>query len=139
MNPWVKTTATLLIGFLLGIAATGLALPHFFHPHHHPGLADADRILKKLSSKLNLTQDQKTKAELLLKQNLPKGDALRREDEAKFDALRSAFNTQLRAILNPDQQKKLDDMVAKWENREKEDGHSFGCGPMGPTPTVAGK
>jgi len=135
MQPWIKTTVIFLIGFSLGVAGTGLAIHSFFHPHHPPGLADADRILKRLSSRLDLNADQKTKTEALLKQELPKGEALHQESDAKFDALRASFNTQLRVLLNPDQQKKLDEMVAKWEKREKDEGH-FGCG-SGPVSAAA--
>ncbi|HEY5040016.1 MAG TPA: hypothetical protein VIJ93_13190 [bacterium] len=136
MKPWLKTTILLLIGFLLGIAAAGLAVPRFFHPHQHSGLADANRILKKLSSKLVLNDGQKEKVALLLKQELPKRDALCKEGDTKFDALRASFNAQLRTILNPDQQKKLDDMVAQWEKREKKEDHSFGLG-SGPVSAAA--
>src|ERR1039458_5880086 len=119
MKPWIKISLTLLIGFLLGVTATGLAIHHYFHPHHPPGIQDADRILKRLSSRYDLTEDQKAKVEALLKQELPKTEALRNEGDAKFKSLRDSFDSQLRALFNLDQQKKLDEMVAKWEQRQK--------------------
>jgi len=125
MKPWLKTTFIFLIGFFLGVAATGLIFPRVFHPHHPPGAADADRILKRLSSELGLTADQKEKVSALLKQELPKADALRAEGDAKFKALRESFNTQLRAILDPEQIKKHDALMAKWAKRDKEPN----CGP----------
>ncbi len=132
MKSWIKTSLTLLIGFLLGVTATGIVIHHFFGPHHPPGIVDADRILKRLVSRYDLTEDQKGKVSVLLKQELPKTDALRKEGDEKFKALRDSFNSQLRALLTPDQQKKLDDMVAKWEQKQKERSHFFGCdnGPV---------
>ncbi len=132
MKPWMKTALTFLIGFLLGVAATGLVIHHFFGPHHPPGVADVDRILRRLSSRYDLTADQKEKVAALLKQELPKTEALRKEGEVKFKALRDSFNIQLRALLSPDQQKKLDDMLAKWEQKQKERPRFFGCddGPV---------
>ncbi len=132
MKPWIKTFLTLLIGFLLGVTATGLVIHQFFRPHHPPGIVDSSRILKRLVSRYDLNEDQKAKVEVLLKQELPKTDALRKEGDLKFKALRDSFNSQLRALLNPDQQKKLDDMLIKWEQKQKEKSRFFGCddGPV---------
>ncbi len=139
MASWLKTSLTLLIGFLLGVAATGIVLHHFFRPHHPPGIADADRVLKHLDSKLGLSADQKEKVAALLKQELPKADALRDEGDKKFRALRESFNAQLRPLLNPDQQKKYDDMVAQWEKRQKEEGHPLACGGAVSMEAVTGR
>jgi hypothetical protein len=132
MKPWIKTAFTLLIGFLLGVTATGLVIHQYFRPHHPAGLQDADRILKRLSSRLDLNPGQKEKVALLLQQELPKSGALRKESDVKFKALRDSFNTQLRAILDAGQQKKLDDMVAKWEQKQKTEARFLGCdnGPV---------
>jgi hypothetical protein len=126
MQPWMKTTALLLIGALLGVAGTSLVFHRYGRPHH-PGAADTDRILKHLSSKLDLTADQKEKTATLLKLELPKADALREEGDKKFKALRESFNTQFRPLLNTDQQKKYDEMVAQHQKREAQGDHPFGC------------
>lgn len=128
MKPWIKTVCVFFIGLLMGVAATCLVFRLCFHPHHPPGAADAGRILKHLDSKLGLTADQKEKVSLLLNQELPKADNLRMEGDKKFKALRTSFHAQLRALLDPDQQKKLDEMQAKWENRLKQEGHGIDSG-----------
>ena len=129
MKPWLKSSLLLLIGFLAGVAATGITLRFCFHPHHPPGVADADRILKHLDSKLGFTADQKDKVAALLKEELPKGDALRQETDGKFKALRESFRAQLRALLNPDQVKKYDGMVAQADARMRKQDKFLGCGP----------
>lgn len=139
MKPWLKSTITLLVGFLLGAAATGLVLHQIFPPHHPPGAADADRVLKRLDSKLGFTADQKEKVALLLKQELPKADVLRKEGDEKFQALRNSFNSQLRLLLTPDQQKKYDDMVAQWEQRRRKQQMIFGCGAPVSVEPVTGR
>jgi hypothetical protein len=136
--PWLKTTITFLIGFLLGIAATGLTCHFFFPPHHPPGIADADRILKHLDSKLNFTPDQRGKVEALLKEELPKADALRQDSDAKFHALWLSFRTRLRPLLNPDQLQKYNDMVAKWDKHEAEERAGRGDAPVS-TEAVTGR
>ena len=119
MKPWIKNSIPILIGFLVGVAATSAAFRLCFHPHHPPGAADADRVLKRLDSKLNFTADQRDKVAQLLKQELPKADALRKEGDVKFQALRNSFRTQLRTLLTPEQSKKFDDMTAKWDQHNK--------------------
>ena len=140
MKPWMKTCVTLLIGFLVGIAATAITLRFCAHPPHHPpGMADEDRILKHLTSKLGLTDDQKTKVKALLDTTLPKTDALHNEEDLKLHELRDSFNSQLRPLLTPDQQLKFDLMVAKWEKREKDQNGAPPSGTPPPTGAVSGK
>jgi hypothetical protein len=140
MKPWLKTLVILLIGFLLGAAATGLVLRHFFQPHHPPGLADADRILNRLDSKLGFTAEQREKVRLLLNHELPKADKLRKETDTKFQAIWLNIRAGLRPLLNPGQIQKYNAMVAKWEKHEKEmekrhaQGNSAAC-----TGAVTGK
>lgn len=119
MKPWLKNSILILIGFLVGVAATGVAFRFCFHPHHPPGAADSDRVLKRLDSNLGFTPDQREKVAQLLKLELPKADALRKEGDGKFQALRDSFRSQLRPLLNPDQLKKFNEMTAKWDQHDK--------------------
>jgi hypothetical protein len=122
----MKTTALLLIGFLLGVAAASFAFNRFFHPRH-PGMADMDRILSHLTSKLDLTADQKVKVEALLREHLPKADALREQGDKKFQDLRETFHAKLRPLLNEAQWAKFEEMVAQHRMREAQQDHPFGC------------
>lgn len=138
MKPWIKSAAIFAAGFLLGVAAFGLVVHHCFKRFGPP--PNSEVILKMLSSKLSLTPDQKGKVSDLLKEQTPKMEALRQESQDRFKAQRDTFNAKLKLLLNPDQQKKLDEMTAKWESRDHAKNCSpFGCGPMGLTPTVTGK
>ncbi len=139
MKPWIKIAAVFAAGFLLGGAASGLVIHHCFR-HFGGAPPNSDMILKMLSSKLSLTPDQKDKVSALLKVEAPKMEALHKDSQDRFKAQRDSFNGKLRPLLNPDQLQKLDEMIAKWENRGHEkDCHPFGCGLMGLTPTVTGK
>jgi hypothetical protein len=123
----MKTTFIFLFGFLLGISVASVVLYHLCRPHHPPGMADQARILSHLTSRLNLTPDQQEKVTVLLKQMLPQTESLRQEGDQKFKSLRDAFNSQLRSLLNPDQQKTLDEMISQHDKRLGEANHSFGC------------
>jgi hypothetical protein len=81
-------------------------------------MRNPDSVLGSLSHRLDLAPEQQQKVLLLLKAQMPKSEALRNEQREKFKALRASFDAQLRPLLNPDQQKKLDLMVADWEKKE---------------------
>lgn len=138
MAPWLKTTLTFLTGLLLGAAVTGLTFHFCFPPHHPPGIADADRILKHLDSKLKFTPDQREKVSTLLKQELPKADNLRQDTDAKFHALWLNFRSQLRPLLNSEQLQKYNEMVAKWDKHETEERAGTGAAPVS-TEAVTGR
>jgi len=139
MKPWIKMAAIFAAGFLLGGAASGLAIHHCFR-HFGGGPPNSEAILKMLSSKLSLTAEQRDKVAALLKDHSPKMEALRNKTHDDFKAQREAFNLKLRPLLNPDQQKKLDEMTARWNKRESgKNCYPFGCGTAGQTPTVTGK
>src|SRR3990172_2250540 len=113
MRTWVKNTALLSLGFLSGITAMGLA---YQHCDKRPTSRDPDRILDRLSEKLDLNEGQKLKVAELLKKELPKGQALQKETHQKFKTLRLSFDRQLMPLLDDHQKKKLEAMEAQWEN-----------------------
>jgi hypothetical protein len=53
----------------------------------------------------------------VLEKNHPAMTALHEQFRPKFQALREATRTEIRLLLNPAQQKKFDDLSAKWEQR----------------------
>jgi periplasmic protein CpxP/Spy len=82
-----------------------------------------DRHLEMLSKRLNLTDDQKAKVKPLLEnefkqmQDLRQNSSLSREDKrAKFREIRESTNSQIRSLLNSDQQKSFDE----WQQQMKE-------------------
>ena len=114
MRPWLKFTSVFCLGLLTGIAGTGIALRNCMTP---PSANRPDEVLNRLSSKLDLSQDQKVKVADLLKKEMQKGEALHKETHLKFKTLRDSFDNQLKPYLNPEQQKRLDLMAAQWEGR----------------------
>ncbi len=76
-------------------------------------------IIKKLSKKLELSPEQKLKVREVFEETRPQMEALRAEVAPKFDAIRKSVNRKIRPILNVDQQKKFDEIEARWETRRK--------------------
>jgi periplasmic protein CpxP/Spy len=83
-----------------------------------------NRRMDMMSKKLNLTDDQKAKMKPLLEnevkqmQDLRQDTSLsRQEKRAKFQQMRESTNSQIRSLLNPDQQKKFDEMQQQMKER----------------------
>lgn len=94
------------------------------HMGHRPMMPSvADRI-KHLTQKLNLTDDQQAKLKPILEdqrkqmEQIHNDSSLSREDRfSKMQQVRASSDTQIKAVLTADQQKKFDKM------REEQRGH----------------
>jgi periplasmic protein CpxP/Spy len=98
--------------------------------HGRRKMPSADQQLQHMTKVLNLSEDQQAKIKPILEDRqqkmsaLMQDNSLSREDRrAKFREIGSSSHEQIRAILTPDQQKKMDEMRAKREARwEKKKG-----------------
>ena len=118
MNTGLKFLAVFICGLLLGGAATGYYIHHCFKRTWVNG-GNCDHFLGYLSKKLDLTADQKEKIAAIFKEETPKLDALHKESHDKVWALMEDVTARIRLVLNPDQQKKLDEMKAQWAKHDK--------------------
>jgi protein CpxP len=99
---------------LSALALSGLALAN------DPQDAGGDRggrrgrgghaSLERMTDDLNLTPDQKAKIQPILDQARPQLEQIHREAMEKTKALMDNVRTQIRPMLTPEQQKKLDEM-----------------------------
>lgn len=137
MRTFFKNAAIFSLGLLSGVTATGLALRHCYEP---PPTSNPDQVLDRLSDKLDLSDDQRGKVSALLRQELPKGEALHEETHKKFKALRDSFDEQLKPYLSPEQQKRLEIMSKQWEGHPNAQSHLFiyrWSFRMGSTPSIS--
>jgi periplasmic protein CpxP/Spy len=98
-------------------------------PEHGRGHMDPAMRTKRLTKELNLTSDQQTKVLDILKsaqskmQDLRSDSSVPQEDRrSKMMEIHKASDDQIRAILEPDQQKKFDAMQSKqrqWQGRHQ--------------------
>jgi Spy/CpxP family protein refolding chaperone len=98
---------------LLALAAAGaIALGGFVVVQAQPGPGGAGHMhafgLRGITDKLNLTADQQTKVQPILDAAKPQMAAIHQEAMQKMHTVMNSTLSQIRPLLNADQQKKLD-------------------------------
>ncbi len=83
--------------------------------------------LERTTERLNLTPEQKVQVQPIIDQATPQIENIRREAMEKTRAVLENAMAQIRPMLTPEQQKKLDD--AQNERREGREGHGGRKGP----------
>ncbi|MEX2044707.1 MAG: hypothetical protein WD941_05085 [Opitutus sp.] len=84
------------------------------------GGGSTDAQIERIDAAVTLTADQKSKVRAILTSSQEKVQALPQEERrAKRGELRQAANAEIRALLKPDQQKKLDAMPAPQSGGDK--------------------
>ncbi len=116
---WHQIAISLLIGFALGTAYGHWQAHQSFHSHWKSG-SMRQHMLDRFSKELRLNADQKKQVGAIFDTKRPQMVALQAEMKPKFEALRNSTQAEIRKILNPEQQKKMDEMNAKMEERWKE-------------------
>jgi Spy/CpxP family protein refolding chaperone len=66
--------------------------------------------LQRITEKLDLTSDQETKVQPIIESAKPQIDAIHQEARQKMKTVMDSTLSQIRPLLTPDQQKKLDDI-----------------------------
>jgi Spy/CpxP family protein refolding chaperone len=98
------------------VAAGAIALGSFMVVQAQPGPGGGGHWhgrgfgLQRMTEKLDLTSDQQTKVQPIIDGAKPQIDAIHQEAMQKTKAVMDTTLSQLRPLLTPDQQKKLDDI-----------------------------
>jgi len=74
-------------------------------------------MLERLRQELNLTSEQQTKVQPIIDQAKPQIATIRREAMQKIKAVMDSTMSQIRPVLTPDQQRKLDDIQKPHQGR----------------------
>ena len=111
------------------------------HGGWHRGQQDPAQRTKELTKHLNLTSDQQTKVQDIFQsehtqmESLHQDSSLSQQDRrAKMMDIHTGTNSQVRALLDPNQQKKWDEMQAKREQRMQNRHPDTGSGQATPPP-----
>lgn len=112
-----QISAAFLIGLIVGGVAVGPVRREF--RERWEKRSPQERMLARLSSKLQLSSEQKTKLAAIFQAKKIKIDALMAEGRPKFEAIRNETREEIRAILNSDQIEKFNKLDAEMEARFK--------------------
>jgi len=111
-----QQTLTMKRNLLTVVAAGAIALGGFVVVQAQPGSGGHGGWhghafgLQGITKQLNLTSDQQTKVQPILDQAKPQIAAIHQEAMQKMKTVMDSSLSQIRPLLNPDQQKKLDDI-----------------------------
>ena len=116
LKPWLILAVIFVAGGFTGAALTMVFSGHFMHPPGPP--ADMrEAWMGRLTRQLNLTPDQQAKIEPILRDTADKVKKAHQEEFDKIRPILQASDDQIAAILTPDQQAELKQMI---EQREKD-------------------
>jgi periplasmic protein CpxP/Spy len=100
------------------------------HHHRGGGKHNSQKHLQKLTKELNLSADQQAKVKSILDDQQQQFTTIRQDSslskadkKAKMEQVHDSSASQVRAILNPDQQTKFDAMMAKHKDKMSKKGH----------------
>ncbi len=102
--PWKYILVSLTIGLLVG-AAGGLLIAKCL-AHQRKGPGGPQMLVKRFDRELKLTPEQRTQILSILK-------TAREKMQGNRQQARAAIRTEIRAVLNPEQQKRFDALEAR--------------------------
>ena len=113
---YIYFIAIFLLGIVVGSAG---ALFYAWNTGAWHGRPSRERIVRRLTRELNLTAAQVEQLNQIMDESDKKMDDLRSQVRPQFDAIRDEGHQRIRAILNPEQLKKFDDMLRRREERRR--------------------
>lgn len=120
-----KVFLSFLIGLLAGAALYKCAAYYCkFHQHGSWGWGmhrefKTDRILKKYTKELDLTNDQKQIIEKILSLNLQKFKELKSQVRPQFEEIKSQTQSEIKKVLTLEQTIKFEKMIEEREKKRK--------------------
>jgi len=79
-----------------------------------------EEVLKVYSSRLNMTDEQKAEMGRILDETSGKYTELRKSMKPQFDEIRDGARQRIRAMLNPEQQPKYDELVQERDAKRQQ-------------------
>ena len=119
----LSAVALLIAAFVLGALTGGAALA-LADRGSDAGPRHGDRVsfIDRLDRDLEFSADQRESVELILERHRPRMDSLWREVAPRFETLRADVNSELNAILTPEQQVKHQEMMKRRAERHRRNG-----------------
>lgn len=120
---WLVLVAVFLLGSVTGAALSGLYRSRASGTGRESRERAMHERFEKMRQELNLTDQQTTQVRAILDETRNEYRALREELRPKFDEPRMKARARIRALLDPEQQKKFDALAAQQdaEHNSRED------------------
>ena len=136
---------TLLVVFGLGVAAGVLGERYIVHKTYRRPSPDRTHApsLDAWAKELQLTPDQQTKIREIFKKNEERMKTYWSEGTARLREIRKTLKGEIDAVLTPEQQKKMDEMIRFHEGQRSQSSGRYGTDrnntrdrrdPQGPAP-----
>jgi hypothetical protein len=111
-----------VLGILAGVGGTLVVSPwvHRQQEHHDPR-QDRQRFVQHMQKLLDMTPQQTTQFSAILQETTERWDALHRQVEPQFEAIRQQQRDKVRAMLNPQQVQKFNEFVARFDAHRKQE------------------
>ena len=116
---WRFILPAVLGGLLAGVWIGSRCERASYRRMRHEG-PQPERVLKLLTRKLDLRDDQTGKIRVILEAKRPAFQAVHREERARMAALRVEIDRDITPVLDDAQKKKLVELRARWEKRAQE-------------------
>ena len=113
---YIYFVATFLLGVVVGGAGVLFYAWNTGHWHRRPS---KERIVRRLTRDLNLTDTQVEQLKRIMDDSEKKMKELRAQVGPQFDAIREEGQEQIRHILNPEQLEKFSVLLKRLEERRK--------------------
>lgn len=114
---WASLVLTLIVGMGMGIALDRLALGRDGDLGDRRGRGE--RLSERLAEELHLTPEQRAQVDASIAASRDQARELWRESQTSFEALRNEFRHEIRALLEPEQQARFDEMVRRDDERRR--------------------
>lgn len=118
---WLVLVAVFVLGSVTGAALTGLYRSRASEGRNGRDRAKHEQRFEKMRQELSLSDQQATDVRTILDQTRNDYRALREELRPRFEEPRMRARTKIRALLNAEQQKKFDALVAQQDAEHKAD------------------
>ena len=117
----MKVIAGILVVFFLGVVtgvlSTGIVIHRKFRQFTMGENPFQTFFMRRLNRELKLTEDQKPQVERIIKEGGVEVRQFLDESRLEFETIMERRNAQLKEILTPEQQQKLDDMQTRIRER----------------------
>lgn len=115
---WRRAIPVLVAVFVLG-AAAGSWAQRMGGARHKMMPPPPARVVARLDREVKFDDAQRQAVLALLEKRRPEAEALRKETFEKMDAMRRSVQAEIRSLLRPDQQAKLDAFAGRMDARRK--------------------